>query len=91
MVDPGWILDVVPHTNEMNTSGGWDVSKNSLVFSGTASNFVWEWEILEIFFDNNNIVPKWIVGNYTGDEFDEESGEWTAGLITTARFKIINK
>ena len=91
MVDPGWYLDVVPYTNEMNTSGGWDVSKNSLVFSGTASNFVWEWEILEIFFDNNNVVPKWIEGNYTDPYYDEESGEWTAGLITTVRFKVINK
>ena len=84
-------MDVVPYTNEMNTSGGWDVSKSSLVLSGTASYFVWEWEILEIFFDNSNVVPKWIVGNYTVDEFDEESGEPTAGLITTVRYKIINK
>ena len=75
----------------MNTSGGWDVSKNSLVFSGTASNFVWEWEILEIFFDNNNVVPKWIEGNYTDPYYDEESGEWTAGLIKTVRFNIRNK
>ena len=85
MVDPGWILDVVPHTNEMNTSGGWDVSKNSLVFSGTASNFVWEWEILEIFFDNNNVVPKWIVGDYN-TYFDAESGKLTSGLIPTVRY-----
>ena len=44
-----------------------------------------------VFFDNKNVVPKWIVGNYTDPYYDEESGEWTAGLITTVRFRIRNK
>ena len=88
--DPGWILGVNNKTNEMKTTGGWDVSE-SLVVSGTISQISLDWEILKIFFDNNNVVPKWILGNYTVDEFDKESGEWTAGLITTVRYKIINK
>ena len=96
--DPGFYIGVNNQTNELKTSGWshfqgwyWDQS-GSLVWSGTISMIVYEWEILEIFFDNYNLVPKWIVGNYTVDEFDKESGEWTAGLITTVkRYKIINK
>ena len=83
--DPGMYIVVNNQTNELKTTGYWDVLE-SLVWSGTLSQIVWEWEIFEIFFDNNNVVPKWIVGNFTVDEFDEESGEWTAGLITTVRF-----
>ena len=85
--DPGWQIGVNNQTNELATSGDWDVSE-SLVWSGTTSKIVFEWEILEIFFDNNNVVPKWIVGNFTVDEFDEESGEWTVGLISTVRNKF---
>ena len=88
--DPGWYLKIDNQTNEMVTSRWWDQSV-SLVWSGTVSYIVYEWEIFKIFFDNYNIVPKWIFGNYTMDEFDEESGEWTAGLITTVRYRIINK
>ena len=86
--DPGFYLGVNNQTNEMVE---WDHSV-SLVWSGTLSQIVWNWEIFKIFFDNYNVVPKWILGNYTADEFDKESGEWTAGLITTVkRYKIINK
>ena len=85
--DPGFYIRVNNQTNEMVEN---DVSE-SLRRSGTLSKIAREWEILEIFFDNNNIVPKWILGNYTLDVFDEESGEWTAGLITTVRYKIRNK
>ena len=88
--DPGWYIGVNNQTNELKTTGYWDQS-GSLVWSDTLSQIVQAWEILEIFFDNSNVVPKWILGNYTVDEFDKESGEWTAGLITTVRYKIINK
>ena len=90
MVDPGYYLDVVPHTNEMNTSGWWGVHHSSLVWSGTVSTIPMIWEIFDIFFNNYNVMPVWIEGNYTDPYYDEESGEWTAGLITTVRFKILN-
>ena len=45
-------------------------------------------EIFKIFFDNNNVVPKWILGNYTDPYYDKESGEWIRGLITTVRCEI---
>ena len=95
--DPGFYIEVNHQTNELKTSGWshfqgwyWDQS-GSLVWSGTISMIVYEWEIFKIFFDKNNVVPKWIVGNYTDPYYDEESGEWTAGLITTVRYKIRNK
>ena len=95
--DPGFYIGVNNQTNELKTSGWshfqgwyWDQS-GSLVWSGTISMIVYEWEIFKIFFDKNNVVPKWIVGNYTDPYYDEESGEWTAGLITTVRYKIRNK
>ena len=96
--NPGFAIGVDNQTNEMKTSGWssvhhmlWDVSDSSLVKSGTITQIAWDWEIFKIFFDNYNIVPKWIFGNYTVNEFDEESGEWTAGLITTVRYMIRNK
>ena len=96
--DQGFYLGVDNQTNEMKTEGlgvvnqaYWDVSRYSLVKSGAITQIVWEWEILKIFFDNNNVVPQWTFGNMSGDEFDEETGEPTAGLITTVRYRIINK
>ena len=74
----------------MITSGYLGITDN-LVWSGTMTSIVWEWEILKIFFDNYNVVPKWIFGDWTRAQFDKESGEYTAGLITTVRCKIRNK
>ena len=95
--DPGEIISIDNQTNEMVTSGWspknsryWDVSKSSLVWSGAISYIPWTWEILKIFFDNYNIIPKWIVGNHTVHEYDYNSYRWKAGLITTVRFKIWN-
>ena len=88
--DPGFYIGVNNQTNELKTTGYWDVLE-SLVWSGTLSQIAWDWEIFKIFFDKNNVDPKWIVGNYTVDEFDYESEEWIAGLVTTVRFEIINK
>ena len=89
--DPGFYMSVDNQTNELRTSGSslngwaWDVSESSMVWSGTTTQIVFEWEILKTFFDNYNVVPKWILGNYTEPNFDEEAGEWTTGLITTVK------
>ena len=81
---PGFYIDVNSQTNEMKTTDYWDVSQ-PLRRSGTNSQIVWAWEILKIFFDNNNVVPKWIVGDYN-TYFDAESGKLTSGLIPTVRY-----
>ena len=39
-----------------------------------------DWEILKIFFDNNNIQPTWINTHFTWGWFDEETGSWTGGV-----------
>ena len=86
--DPGWQIEAdIYKTNELYER---DVSIR-LVWSDTMTQIPWTWEILKNFFDNNNVAPKFIEGNYTDPYYDEESGEWTAGLIKTVRFKIINK
>ena len=85
--DPGWFVTIDKQTNEMVEE---DISER-LVRSATSTQIPATWEILKIFFDNNNVVPKWILGNYTDPYYDEESGEWTAGLITTVRYEIRNK
>ena len=81
---PGFYIDVNSQTNEMKTTDYWDVSQ-PLRRSGTNSQIVWAWEILKIFFDNNNVVPKWIVGDYN-TYFDAESRKLTSGLIPTVRY-----
>ena len=61
----------------------------ALLKSGTVSYIVSPWEILKPFFDNYNVSPVWIRGNYTFEFFDKESAEWTpGGLIITVRFTI---
>ena len=87
--DPGLYISINNETKKMMTSGYWDVSK-SLTISDTASYIVHTWEILELFFHNFNIVPKWIEGDWSYPYYDEESGEWKDGLITTVRYKIKN-
>ena len=75
-------------TNEMVTSYQHSVF-TALLKSGTVSYIVWLWEILQPFFDNYNVSPVWIRGNYTFEFFDKESAEWTpGGLIITVRFTI---
>ena len=39
-----------------------------------------DWEILKIFFDNNNLQPVWINTDYTWGWYDEETGSWTGGV-----------
>ena len=46
-----------------------------------------DWEMLRIFFDNNNIEPTWINTHYTWGWFDEETGSWTGG-VGQARFLL---
>ena len=38
------------------------------------------WEMLKVFFDNNNIEPTWINTHYTWGWYDEETGSWTGGV-----------
>ena len=40
----------------------------------------YDWEILQIFFYNNNIEPTWINCNYVWGWFDEDEGKWTGGV-----------
>ena len=75
--DPGWFIDVDDQTNELEE---WDIS-TSLIMSGSFPSISQSWEELKIFLDNYNIVPKWI----KVPKFDKESGERTAGPITTVR------
>ena len=39
-----------------------------------------DWEMLKVFFDNNNIEPYWINTHFTWGWYDEESGSWTGGV-----------
>ena len=36
-----------------------------------------DWEILQIFFDNNNIEPTWINCYFVWGWFNEDEGKWT--------------
>ena len=48
--------------------------------TGLYSFIPWDWEILETFFLNNDIVPVWINCHFTWGWYDEESGKWTGAL-----------
>ena len=50
----------------------------------------WDWEILESFIDNNDIVPVWIFSDFTSGVYDEESERWTGGVgkVSTSKLNI---
>ena len=40
----------------------------------------YDWEILETFFLNNDIIPAWINCHYTWGSYDKELGKWTGAV-----------
>ena len=73
--DPGW-FHVNNDTNIMEEFPLWGTlyqSEQHAYVSG-------DWEMLQIFFDNNNIEPNWINTHYTWGWYDEETGSWTGGV-----------
>ena len=49
----------------------------------------WDWEILESFIHNNDIVPVWIFSDFTSGVYDEESERWTGGVGKVSTSKLI--
>ena len=47
-------------------------------FEGLYSQLPFDFEILEIFFENRNIT--WINCNYTWGWYDDETGRWTGAV-----------
>ena len=47
---------------------------------GIYSNIPYDFEILEIFFKNKNVIVNWIYCNYTWGWFDDETGRWTGAV-----------
>ena len=39
-----------------------------------------DWEMLRVFFDNNNLEPTWINTHFTWGWYDDETGSWTGGV-----------
>ena len=76
---PGGFISVDEETNQLIETGDFHIS-NSMIVSGTYSMIPFNWEILKPFINNNNVEPVW-VGDYSGDEFDPETGEPTGGLL----------
>ena len=44
------------------------------------SSYILNWEILETFFHNHDIVPVWTNCHSTWGWYDEESGKWTGAV-----------
>ena len=48
---------------------------------GTLYSYIpWDWEIIQTFFKNYDIIPVWINCNYTWGWYDEESRKWTGAV-----------
>ena len=45
---------------------------------GYVSNIPWDFEILEVFFENKIII--WINCDYTWGWYDDETGKWTGAV-----------
>ena len=40
----------------------------------------YNWEILKLFFNHNNIIPNWIYCNQKWGWFDKDTGKWTGAV-----------
>ena len=70
--DPGYF--------EVNDKTGDMVRYPVFPITGLSDYIPWEWETLESFFINYNIVPVWINCHYTWGWYDEEAGKWTGAV-----------
>ena len=57
--------------------------------TGLYSFIPWDWEILETFFLNNDIVPVWINCHFTWGWYDEEAGKWTGAVGKVSRSSML--
>ena len=48
--------------------------------SQVLSQIPWDWEVLEIFFKNNNIEPTWISANGVYGILDKDTQKWTGAV-----------
>ena len=65
--------------NETNSMTEFPLQK-TLYLSEQTPYVSMDWEMLKVFFDNNNIKPVWINTFYTWGWYDEETGSWTGGV-----------
>ena len=49
--------------------------------------YIYDWEILDSFFNIHDIVPVWINCNFTWGWYDEGSGKWT-GAVGKVRMNL---
>ena len=82
-----------------NDPGYFEIVNNSMVeypansVEGIYSNIPYDFEILEIFFKNKNVIVNWIYCNYTWGWFDDETGRWTGAVgkvKMNSRYKILS-
>ena len=73
--EPGY-FHVSNDTNTMKELPLW----NALYESEQNPRVSYDWEMLRVFFDNNNLEPVWINTHFTWGWFDEETGSWTGGV-----------
>ena len=51
-----------------------------MIMEGVHSFIPYNFEILEIFFKNKNIIVNWIDCNQTWGWYDDETGRWTGAV-----------
>ena len=71
-----WTFHVNSDTNTMKEYPLWA----TLELSEKVPLVPKDWEILKIFFHNNNLEPKWINTNYVWGWYDQETDSWTGGV-----------
>ena len=49
----------------------------------------YDWEILDTFFNNHDIVPVWINCHFSWGRYDQESGKWTGAVGKVRSDKLV--
>ena len=66
-------------SNETGEMKKWPIS-DSVRYIGLYSYNSYDWETLDSFFKNHDIVPIWMNCHYTWGVYDEEAGKWTGAV-----------
>ena len=48
--------------------------------TGSKNYIPYDWEVLDSFFTNHDIVPVWINCHFTWGRYDQETGKWTGAV-----------
>ena len=73
----------IAHPNKPNNfyvDENGEMIKYPILTRAKSTHTAWDWEILESFFKNHNIVPNWTNCHYNWGTYDASLKKWTGAI-----------